>query len=251
MPQVDAVMTAQDSNPTKPPAGSDTDRIPDEVPTSTVTADASNPAGGSGDTSPNPQPPPESRRDTLRTIVVAVALALLVRLFIAEPRFIPSDSMVPTLAVGDRLVIEKISYAFREPQPGDIVVFVPPEALQAQGYEANQVFIKRLIAGPGQVVQVQDGHVWVDGVAIAEPYIAEPPNYVLNPLVVPPDQVFMLGDNRNYSFDSHVWGFLPRQNIIGRAIVRFWPLDRLGVVPRPPRITLNETPSPTPVDLAS
>ncbi|TVQ20652.1 MAG: signal peptidase I [Leptolyngbya sp. DLM2.Bin15] len=245
-------MTAQDSNSKVSPSGSDADLTPDELPTSTVTVDASDPAGA--DTSPDAQRPQEPRRDTLRTIVIAVALALLVRLFIAEPRFIPSDSMVPTLAVGDRLVIEKISYAFHEPQPGDIVVFVPPEALQAQGYEANQVFIKRLIAGPGQVVQVQDGQVWVDGVAIAEPYIAEPPNYVLNPLVVPPDQVFMLGDNRNYSFDSHVWGFLPRQNIIGRAIVRFWPFDRLGVIPRPPRVTLDDAPSsnaPSPADLAS
>jgi signal peptidase I len=211
-------MTVPDSN-SKTPEGK-TQSVEPSVPETPLTE--------------TPQPT-ESRQDTLRTIVVAVALALLVRLFIAEPRFIPSDSMVPTLAVGDRLVIEKVSYLLGDPTPGDIVVFTPPEALQVQGYEPTQVFIKRVVAGPGQVVAVQHAQVQVDGNPLAEPYIADPPAYTLEPITVPTGQLFLLGDNRNYSFDSHVWGFLPRENVIGRAVFRFWPLDRLGVIARSPQ----------------
>lgn len=181
-----------------------------------------------------PPTPSESRRETVRTMVVALILAVLVRLFIAEPRYIPSDSMVPTLRVGDRLVIEKVSYWLHPPQANDIVVFFPPEQLQAQGYEPGQVFIKRLIATAGQTVEVKDGAVWVDGQRLEEPYIAEMPDYVLRPVEVPPGKVFVLGDNRNLSFDSHVWGLLPVENVLGRAVFRFWPLDRLGLTLAPP-----------------
>jgi signal peptidase I len=169
-------------------------------------------------------------RENLQIIAIALALALFIRAFVAEPRFIPSDSMLPTLEVGDRLVVEKISYRFHPPATGEIVVFDPPQQLQIQGYAKDQAFIKRVIGTPGQTVQVQDGKVYLDNTPLTEDYIAEPPVYNMEPARVPEDQLFVMGDNRNNSNDSHVWGFLPKQNVIGHACFRFWPLSRIGRV---------------------
>lgn len=169
-------------------------------------------------------------RENLFILIFALGLSLLIRVFVAEPRYIPSDSMIPTLEVGDRLVVEKVSYHFHSPQAGDIIVFVPPSQLQQQGYSRNQAFIKRVIAQPGQTVEVRDGKVYVDGQPLNEAdYIAEPPHYRWGPKQVPSQQYFVMGDNRNDSNDSHIWGFLPQENIIGRAVFRFWPWERLGL----------------------
>lgn len=168
--------------------------------------------------------------DNAKLVTVALAIALFVRFFIAEPRFIPSPSMVPTLAVGDRLLVEKVSYRLRSPQKGDIVVFEPPPQLQEYGYSASQAFIKRVIGLPGQTVQVDQGKVFIDGQPLNEPYILEAPDYEMPLLQVPAGSLFMMGDNRNDSNDSHVWGFLPVQNAIGRAAFRFWPLEKIGRV---------------------
>jgi signal peptidase I len=169
-------------------------------------------------------------RENLQIIAIALALALFIRAFVAEPRYIPSDSMLPTLEVGDRLVVEKISYRFRTPATGEIIVFDPPQQLQIQGYAKDQAFIKRVIGTPGQTVQVQDGKVYLNDTPLAEGYIAEPPAYNMEQVQVPEDQLFVMGDNRNNSNDSHVWGFLPKQNVIGHACFRFWPLSRIGRV---------------------
>lgn len=169
-------------------------------------------------------------RENLQIIAIALVIALVIRAFVAEPRYIPSDSMIPTLEVGDRLVVEKISYLFRPPASGEIVVFNPPRQLQLQGYTKNQAFIKRTIATPGQIVEVKGEKVYLDGAPIAEDYIAEPPAYQMLPARVPEDQLFVMGDNRNNSNDSHMWGFLPKQNVIGHAFFRFWPLSRIGRV---------------------
>lgn len=167
-------------------------------------------------------------RENAQILLLAVILAMLIRAFVAEPRYIPSDSMVPTLRVGDRLVVEKVSYHIRPPQLGDIIVFDPPPQLQLQGYAKDQAFIKRIIATPGQTVAVKNGHVVVDDRPLDEPYIAAAPEYAWGPQAVPADAFFVMGDNRNNSNDSHIWGFLPRENIIGRAWLRFWTFDRFG-----------------------
>ncbi|MBM0740110.1 signal peptidase I [Phormidium sp. CLA17] len=168
--------------------------------------------------------------DNFQILFIALILALLIRVFVAEPRFIPSDSMVPTLEVGDRLVVEKVSYRLHPPEVGDIIVFDPPPQLQSLGFAKDQAFIKRIIATSGQTVHVLNGKVYVNNQALTEPYIAAPPNYLLEPVKVPPGQFFVMGDNRPNSNDSHVWGFLPSQNIIGRAMLRFYPFDRVGRV---------------------
>lgn len=187
-----------------------------------------------------------SQRENIQFLVIALALALVIRVFIAEPRFIPSDSMVPTLAVGDRLVVEKVSYRFRPPAYGDIVVFHPPAVLEDLGYGQDQAFIKRIIGEPGSILEVRNGQVIRNGHPLQEDYIAAPPNYTLPPIQVPENSYFVMGDNRNNSNDSHVWGFLPRQNIIGRAIVRFYPFTRLGSIKTPVEtVALNAAPTAT------
>jgi len=169
-------------------------------------------------------------RENVQSIAIALVLALLIRTFIAEPRFIPSESMLPTLEVGDRLVVEKVSYYFRAPDPGEIVVFSPPPPLQEQGYGDDQAFIKRVIGTEGDRLTVRNGRVYRNNRALDETYILEPPAYNLPKLEVPPESLFVMGDNRNNSRDSHVWGFLPEDKVIGRAVFRFWPPNRIGFV---------------------
>jgi signal peptidase I len=198
---------------------------------------ASEPPVSSATTSATPPTTPEksplrSAWENIQIAVIALILALLIRSFVAEPRFIPSNSMVPTLQIGDRLIVEKLSYRQHGPQFGDIVVFQPPDLLLEQGYKRDQAFIKRVIGLPGQTVEVKQGKVWIDRQELGEPYIAAPPAYTMPPITVAPGTVFLMGDNRNNSNDSHVWGLLPQQNIIGRAIVRFFPFDRLGRIDR-------------------
>lgn len=165
------------------------------------------------------------------TVAIALTLALLIRLFIAEPRYIPSESMFPTLETGDRLVIEKVGYKFHPPDKGDIIVFQPPEMLRMIGnFDKSQAFIKRAIAQAGETVAVKDGVVYVNNRPLDENYIAAPPEYELVPVTVPEGQLFVMGDNRNNSNDSHIWGFLPTKNVIGHAVFRFWPLERIGIV---------------------
>jgi signal peptidase I len=164
----------------------------------------------------------------LRILLIALVLALVLRTWVAEPRFIPSTSMAPTLHIGDRLVVDKLSYHWRSPRRGDIVVFRPPQSLQKEGYDSHQAFIKRVIGEPGDTLQVIRGQVFLNGQPLIEPYILEPPRYQTSPLVVPPDSLLVFGDNRNNSNDSHVWGPLPQKNLIGLARFRFWPLHRWG-----------------------
>ncbi|MEB3187194.1 MAG: signal peptidase I [bacterium] len=189
------------------------------------------------------QRPKSHLRETVETFAFALVVALGIRATIAEARFIPSESMLPTLLVGDRLIVEKVSYRLSPPRAGDIVVFTPPDeaSLAAHHDLGNNAFIKRVIGVAGDRLAVDDGVVYRNGKPLSEPYIREEPVYRLpdpdNPvayfhegsdILIPAGHVFVMGDNRNNSLDSHVWGFLPVDKIIGRAVVRFWPPDRLG-----------------------
>lgn len=162
-----------------------------------------------------------------QTIGLSIVLALGIRHFVAEARYIPSGSMEPTLQINDRLVVEKVSYYFNPPERGDIVVFWPPDEL-FPNTGRRDAFIKRVIGLPGETVQIEAGNVIVDGRLLEEEYIKAPPEYQWGPETVPPYSYLVLGDNRNSSYDSHSWGFVPQKNIIGRAVVRFWPPDRVG-----------------------
>ena len=168
-----------------------------------------------------------SQGENLQVLLLALLMAVAIRWLIAEPRYIPSDSMLPTLEVGDRLVVEKISYRLHPPHRGDVVVFEPPPQLQRLGYDKHQAFIKRVIGEPGQVIRVHEGQVLIDRTPLPEEYILEPPAYEWGPFQVPAHHLLVMGDNRNNSNDSHIWGFVPERNVIGRAWIRFWPFNRL------------------------
>ena len=178
---------------------------------------------------PSHQKTENSWIEAAKTLGFSLLLAFGIRQFIAEPRYIPSKSMVPTLEVNDRLMVEKLSYLFHPPNRGDVVVFWPPDRLKQQNPELKKdAFIKRVIGLPGDQVEVKEGKVFINNKPLIEDYIAAKPNYQWGPEIVPNDSYLVLGDNRNNSYDSHFWGYVPRQNLIGRAAFRFWPLPRIG-----------------------
>jgi signal peptidase I len=184
------------------------------------------------------------------TIAVAVALALLIQAFIVKPYRIPSPSMVPTLAVGQRVLTNRL---VNHPSIGDIVVFHPPSGADPQpavcgasnqggsGQQAcdvptpkqsTQTFIKRVVGGPGDRISIVNGHVIRNGVREKDPYIApcgdaQGCNFPKT-IVIPPGDYFMMGDNRGESDDSRFWGPVPDKWVIGVAFFTYWPPDRIG-----------------------
>lgn len=166
-----------------------------------------------------------------RSLLLWLSLALLLRWAVIEPRWIPSGSMLPTLQLQDRVLVEKLRVRLdRELPVGSVVVFHPPPALQAAGYDPQSALIKRLIGQPGDRIAVRDGHLWRNGSRVEPDWAREPMTYTLPEITVPEGQLMVLGDNRNASLDSHLWGTLPREELIGSAVLRYWPLSRFGPI---------------------
>ena len=171
----------------------------------------------------------ETLRRQVVPVLVWVLLALVLRWAVLEPRWIPSGSMLPALQLQDRVLVEKLRARLHRPIPiGTVVVFHPPAALLAAGYDPKAALIKRVVAQAGDAVEVRDGVLWRNGSEAAIDWSAEPMDYQLEPLTVPPDHLLVLGDNRNASLDSHLWGPLPQKALIGTAVLRYWPLNRFG-----------------------
>ena len=185
----------------------------------------------------NPTPPSntDQNKGFWRSLILWAVLALLLRWYVLEPRWIPSGSMLPTLQLQDRILVEKVRprvqrIQHRHLHRNDVVVFEPPEALIASGYDANAALIKRLVGLPGDVMAVEGGVLIRNGEPVNEPWLSENMDYAMAAITVPEDQLWVMGDNRNASLDSHLWGTLPEQNVIGTAIWRYWPLRRFGPI---------------------
>jgi signal peptidase I len=184
-------------------------------------------------------------------VAVALGLALGIQAFLVKPYRIPSLSMYPTLEEGQRVLVNRIGSRFGDPEVGDIVVFHPPggaergnecgggsppegqACAQPTPDKADVNFIKRVVAGPGDRLRVQDGHVVLNGRRVDEPY-AEPCGgtdgcNLEREITIPADHYFMMGDNRGSSDDSRFWGPVPRDWIIGEAFATYWPPDKIGI----------------------
>ena len=177
-------------------------------------------------------------------LLAALLVAILIKTFVIQPFYIPSVSMVPTLEINDRVMVSKLSYRFGEVEAGDLVVFETgpevsmsfPEAavqavLDALGIRTSgrEDLIKRVVAVGGDEVEIADNHVVVNGQATEEPYLAPSVNMAdMSPRTIPEGQLWVMGDNRDASSDSRVFGPIDESSVVGQAVLRIWPLDRLG-----------------------
>lgn len=187
-------------------------------------------------------------------ILLAFGLALFLKQFVVQAFYIPSESMVPTLQVKDRLLVDKLVYRFRDPRRGEIIVFIAEEGVQKsllgriksvllEGFGVQRPgdvdFVKRVIGLPGETVELVDGVVYITPVngerfALDEPYVEFTDESDFGPSKVPEGHYFVLGDNRPASADSRTArGAIPRSDIIGRARLRIWPIGRFGRFPTP------------------
>jgi len=161
-------------------------------------------------------------KEWVSTILIAIVLVIIIRTFLLDSRVVPSSSMEPSILPNDRLFVEKISHRLFGLERGDVIVFEPPE-----GSEFQDDMIKRLIALPGDTVEIKDGKLYLNGEPQEEPYLKEPVNYEMPKQVVPEGKIFVLGDNRNRSLDSHAWGFADIDSVKGKAWITYWPPSRI------------------------
>lgn len=156
--------------------------------------------------------------EIFQTLVLALVFYFLIDSFFPRVR-VENISMKPTLQPGELLLVNKLAYRLGEPHHGDVIVFHYPA-------DPSEDYIKRLIGLPGDEIRVEGGLLYINGQAIDEPYIAAPPAYN-DSWTIPADSYFVLGDNRNQSSDSHSWGYVPKKNIVGKALFVYWPLDQV------------------------
>jgi len=168
--------------------------------------------------------------EILQTIVISLLIFFIIYVFIAQPFQVKGDSMLNNYHDGEYLLVSKLSYRFGNPKEGDVIVFEYPNSPQ---YD----YIKRIIATPEKTVSVKQGKVYLDGFPLEEPYLSpdittlgkaflkEGVNYTLSD-----NEYFVMGDNRERSSDSRTWGVLPKKNIIGKAVFRYWPLSKIGIL---------------------
>lgn len=166
--------------------------------------------------------------EVLEIVIIAFVLSWLIRSYVLEARVIPTGSMLPTIQLQDRVIVDKFFFkTVGELRPGDVIVFHPPESAHS-----SDDFIKRLIGMPGDTVEIRNHKTYINDKLFYEPYLLEPPRKDFPRTKIPQGMVFVMGDNRNSSADSREWGFLPIENISGRTLFRYWPLERFGALAR-------------------
>jgi len=183
------------------------------------------------------------REEWVKPVLYALIIALFIRTFIAQPFKIPTSSMVPTFKPGDRIFVNKFIYGakvpltdirlpkLREPERGDIIVFKSP-------VEKKKFLVKRLIAKSSDLVEIKDQHIWINGYPLAEPLSIKSITYYNRgeygragkPVKVPDGYYFALGDNSLNSIDSRFWGFVPKENLVGKVFVIHWPIRRIRII---------------------
>ncbi len=190
------------------------------------------PEPGAPDAPPPPAEPEKKGSSGVRIafewvglVVLALLIALLIKTFLFQAFFIPSESMVPTLRVHDRVLVNKLSYKLHPVHRGDIVVFKAPEGSDP----GIDDLVKRVIGLPNETVSAHGGHVYIDGKELPETYLPKGTDTSsFSPVTLKPDHYWVMGDNRDNSKDSRVFGPITKNNIVGRVFFRIWPLSRLG-----------------------
>jgi signal peptidase I len=161
-------------------------------------------------------------RDIITTILVALIIFAVLQLTIGSFK-VYGMCMLPSIKNGDYIMVSKLSYVFKEPQRGDIIIFHSPR-------DSNSDLIKRIVGLPGETIEVTGGKVLINGEPLEEPYIAEPPQYEYAAETLPEGMYFVLGDNRNNSADSHTGWLLPREDIVGKAWIDYWPTEDMSMI---------------------
>ncbi len=183
------------------------------------------------------KPEPRSTKSILleivQTLLLAVVLYFVIDAFMGRVR-VENISMKPTLNPGEFLLVNKLAYKLGDVDHGDIVIFHYP-------LNPAEDYIKRVIGTPGDVVEITNGNVSVNGYTLTEDYISAPPSYS-GTWTVPADSIFVLGDNRNQSSDSHTWGMVPMDNVLGRALVVYWPFSEAKILKNPEIVNAASTP---------
>lgn len=173
--------------------------------------------------------------DIIQVVVVALSIFLIMYLFLVQPHQVNGLSMYPTFDNGDLVLTDKISYKLANPQRGDVIILhAPPDAHCPEGTGCD--FIKRLIGLPGESVELKNNTLYINEVALSEPYLPEGIKNLQGDFTVQgvvtlgSDEYFVVGDNREHSSDSRTWGPIRRNDIVGKAILRYWPLTKSGLV---------------------
>lgn len=237
---------AVDNN--RPGAGQHPEKGAGQLPQDTPETSESHPVRSNGD-------PPQRRatfwealREVLVILLIAAIVAVLIQSFFLKAYVIPSSSMSPTLQIGDRVMVDRLTYYFRKPRTGDIIVFrYPPTSPQATNttnlfyWPIEQIgetlhithrtgsspFVKRVIASEGQTLEIRKGQVYVNGKELKEEYKV-PDSYDMPPTKIPAGQLFVMGDNRPNSRDSRYWGYVPIRSVIGKVFLIWWPPSHFG-----------------------
>ena len=161
-------------------------------------------------------------RELLETVISAGIIAFIIITFIGQVTVVRGASMEPTLHDRERLIANKISYRFESPERNEIIIFKPPIGIKRN-------YIKRIIGIPGDKIEIVNGKIYVNDQVLEEPYVKHRSYENMPPTIVPADSFFVLGDNRPNSSDSRYWGFVPRKNVVGKAWVVFWPLNKIRI----------------------